>query len=173
MTVWELEEMECVWYHLCHQNSTLWRRPCPHCRKHSLADDLIGHICKRHMDANETGYVYDSNFEEACSSYRLDIEFKSVYQGGITADDLASWPDPLAREPSAGFKFLMDHHDKLRPGEAPPTCSRSALGRFLEWGYCIWDRERLESWRLIESEDGKVRAVYEWWSEDLRRPGEY
>ena len=31
MTVWELEELECVWYHFGYQNKSLWRRPCKFC----------------------------------------------------------------------------------------------------------------------------------------------
>ena len=174
MTVWELEEMECVWYHLqyqqgIHSNSTLWRRRCPRCGEQFLPDDLLGHVRVRRCRYNVRHY-HSLNFGNACSWYRLDLEYN--FQGGTTADRLAWWPNPLAREPSAGFKFLFDHLDKLRPGEAPPTCARDALDRFLEWGYCIWDRERLEAWRLVDSAGGKVGAVYEWWAEERRRPGE-
>ena len=31
LTDWELEEMECIWYHLFYQSDNVWRRPCPIC----------------------------------------------------------------------------------------------------------------------------------------------
>ena len=171
MTVWELEEVECVWYHLRHQSSTLWCRPCPHCRQHCLPDDLIGHMreCRQHMDFGDRLPQYGCNFEKACSWFRRFLE--DNIRGQSTANKMATWPDPLAREPSAGFKFIMDRYPGVYPDDQRPGLglTRGPLIDFVEWGYCIWDRERLEGWRLVDSEDEKVSAVLEWWRSDRWR----
>jgi len=166
LTVWELEELECVWYHLYHQTTTIWRRPCPFCRQQLLPDDLIGHIRECGPSGNMR-FHYDCNFQKACSWYRGDLE--SNYQGVTTANKQAAWPGSLAREPSTGFKFFMDHYEEIDPHGDPigvGWLSRHYLSEFLEWGYCIWDRERLEAWCLVDSEDGKVKAVLDWWTKD-------
>ena len=151
----------------------LWRRTCPRCRGQRLSDNLLWHIRNAHLQDNPRSYYSERNgsFESACKWYHMVLEDDLL--GRSTADDLASWPDPLAREPSAGFKFLMSHHRELRPREALPGVPRDALDRFLEWGYCIWDRERLESWCLVQGEKHQVFPAFEWWAERTRRrPGE-
>lgn len=169
LTVWELEELECVSYHLSHQSSTLWRRPCPFCRQHLLPHDLIGHIREReqHVVSGTVLFRYGCNFQEACSWYRGDLECN--YWGATTANSMAAWPGSLAKESSAGFTFLMDRHKEIDPHGDPLGVGwlmRGYLSEFLEWGYCIWDRETLEAWCLGDSEDGKVSAVLGWWTTD-------
>jgi hypothetical protein len=168
MTAWELEEMECVWYHLSHQPGTIWCRPCPFCHRHTLPDDLVGHIreCEQHAVSGYRMYHYGCNFQEACPSYRFSLE--GDYRGVTTANDIAAWPGSLASSPSAGYRFLMDRHEDIAPGEPIRLMwvSRDHLSELLEWGYCMWDRERLEAWCLVDSEDGKTRAVIDWWTTD-------
>lgn len=43
LALWEHEEMECAYYHLCYQ-SFLWRRQCPHCWRFFLPDILTKHL---------------------------------------------------------------------------------------------------------------------------------
>ena len=43
LTEWELEEMECIWYHLHYRSDNLWRRPCPLCLMPLLPDHLVSH----------------------------------------------------------------------------------------------------------------------------------
>lgn len=42
LSMWELEEMECVHPHLRYQTQ-LWRRPCPNCNSYLMPDELLGH----------------------------------------------------------------------------------------------------------------------------------
>lgn len=60
----------------------------------------------------------------------------------------------------------MDRHEDIAPGEPIRLMwvSRDHLSELLEWGYCMWDRERLEAWCLVDSKDGKIEAVVEWWT---------
>lgn len=164
MTVWELEEMECVWYHLYHQNNSLWRRPCPFCQVGCLPDQLLSDIrfCRNlHLKAINRNPESGSSFRGACSWFRQDLE---VGLFGKTMDnDLSMWPHGRAREPSAGFKLLFDNHTEIRPNDKPPTIGRGAWKEFMYWGYCIWDRERLQDCRLIEDEGGESIARLDWW----------
>lgn len=137
MTVWELEEIECIWYHLFHQSGTIWRRPCPFYRQHPLPDDLIGHIreCEQYVVSGKVSYYYGCNFQEAYAWYRSDLE--GDYQGTTTANDIAAWPGSLAREPSTGLKFLIDRHKQINPDGDPRGVGwllRGYLSEFLEWG---------------------------------------
>lgn len=82
LTVWELEELECVRYHLSHQTQAFWRRPCPFCYQQAyLPDELFAHIgeCK----GPQTGptatkprafrSLKGSDFQEACCWFRPDL----------------------------------------------------------------------------------------------------
>ena len=163
MTVWELEEVECLWYHLNHQNNSLWRRRCPFCNVRCLPDRLLSHIrvC-RHPYVNRNSEPC-SSFRGACSWYRVDLE---IGLGGrkTMENDLSMWPNGLAREPSAGFKILFDNHAAIRPNDKPPSMERGVWKEFMYWGYCIWDRERLHDCGLVEDEDeGESIARLDWW----------
>ena len=161
---WELEEMECVWYHLRYQGDTLWRRHCPDCQRLQLPDDLVRHMkeCKvMKWVAN------DASFAKAWSWFRMHLGDHPT--GHTTAYGPSQWPRSLARQPNAGYTFLLERSDEIRPHRGPPSIIRGPLQEFLGWGYCIWDRERLEAWRLLDSQDGKVPAVLNWWGEDRWR----
>ena len=169
MTVWELEEMECVWYHLAHQNKALngWRRICPFCQQNVLPDSLIVHIrwCRGSPLYTVHSIKYLSwapSFEEACGWFRLYLE---LGLGGMETkeNNMVRWLDGPAREPSIGFTFLLEHHRVIRPDDPPPTVARDGWTEFLPWGYCIWDRARLEACELVNSEDRQVIARLAWW----------
>ena len=177
MTVWELEELECVWYHLTHQNKALkgWRQICPFCRQYLLPDSLIIHIRWCHGSPLYTIHTLKTlcwapTLEEACTWFRLYLE---LGLGGmeIKGNSTVMWPDGPAREPSTGFTFLLKHHRLICPDDPPPTISRQAWSEYVPWGYCIWDRERLEACGLVDSEDGKIIAKLAWW-ESHDHPGQ-
>ena len=159
LTVWELEELECAWYHLSYQSTSLWRRPCPTCGEQILPDDLVRHI-QGCTDPPNWHWSRDSCFAQACSWFRMDVEtFANI-------KDLAAWPDALGRELSAGFKFFEDRSKEIHPDRPAPTGLRGPHSEFLQWGYCIWDQDRLEAWHLVDHDDQKHNAVLNWWSSD-------
>ena len=148
LTVWELEEMECAWYHLCHQSSTLWRRPCPYCPRKALPDDLNGHLWKyvERLESGDAPSGYGCNFTHACPWFRMDLEV------GFARDrKMARWSRQLARGPNAGFEFFEDWGHMIQPRSSSPMPIRNARSEFLAWGYCMWDCARLESFGLLES----------------------
>jgi len=169
MTVWELEELECAWYHLCHQARTFWCCRCPHCDRRQLPDDYVGHLREcEHDNIGDEEHNHGCNFKEACSTFRSSLEHpENRPRGWNTGKALAQWPDPLANKPSAGFKFLHAHNKSLNPKGNPRNPwrwgPRGAHKEFVIWGYCMWDRERLQSWHLIDDRDQEVVAVLDWW----------
>lgn len=170
MTVWELEELECVWFHLTYQVKTLWRHRCPFCDRNPLPDRYVAHIreCQnpRVTPNDDHGRwlapSFGPNFAKACHWFRALLE---DWDGNME-HDLSKWPEGPAREPSAGFTFRFDHHQRIVSYYIPPTISRPPLEELLKWGYCIWDRERLETCELVDSPERKSLARLELWRTD-------
>ena len=162
MTYWELEEMECAWYHLQHQSPNLWRRPCPHCHENLLPDNLVPHTwkCEGRDDIGHKGRPRGCDFKRMCRFFRLEIKWFG------RRETLAAWNNPLAREPSEGYEFFFctnaGYH--IYPGYNPCKSLRGPHSEFLSWGYCMWDRDRMEAWRLVDVEAQNEGAMVEWWS---------
>jgi len=158
LTVWELEEMECAYHHLQAQvdecadldspfyspdlanrlRTTFGLPPSPPDRPHS--NEYPGHpIANRH--------ITDS------IDYHRDI---------ARHDAVIAWPDTqAANTPNAGWQYLQEHesHHQLVSRTLPLRC-------FLDWGYCIWDPSRLDSWWLIDRKGNRFLAgkgKWEWW----------
>ena len=162
LTQWELEEMECAWYHLRYQSRHLWSRPCPHCLEDLLPDDLVRHTCEcqgKGTGEHDRG-SWHYNFRYICQWFRHEIEWFGEN------DYLASWDNPLARLPSEGyafFSFTKAQHD-IYPGCNPCNHWRGPYSEFLSWGYCMWSPARMRAWHLVSDEDQNEDAVVEWWS---------
>ena len=159
MTIWEIEELDCVWFHLNRQNNILWRRTCPYCRQNALPDHLIAHIRVCKYPQAVVDYRYDQSvphYQRASSWFRLDHE-----EGFAGESDFTRWPTGLAREPSEGFKYLTKHHGQIEPNDPPPTIGRGAWREFCRWGYAIWDEETLGKYGLIDTAEGAAKL--HWW----------
>ena len=155
MTIWELEEMECIWYHLKQNPSLFWNGICPHCHASFLPDDLIIHNrpeCQR-------GSGEACKFTSAISYFRADFEKLPHWVNHPIISDpykaLAAWPDPLAEHAGAGYTYAVRHGMTRVRG---PGLSRGPLDKLLNWGYCIWDCDRFESWHMIDSKEGQIPA---------------
>ena len=174
LMVWELEELECVWYHLSHQSQAFWRRQCPLCHQTHLPDLLFAHLCHCQGPASDLNRVTAGrfrmglHFQDACMWFREFLEECLFYEKGNKIDQ-ALWPDGPAREASAGFKFLWEHHGAIRPNHKPPTVERYAWEEFVYWGYAIWDHDRLEECRLVDASDGGRVGEIDWWRSDTFR----
>ena len=143
MTVWELEEMDCVWNHLSHKHNTFWHRPCPHCHRSLLPDDLVGHLreCRHHMNHRYMPPDYACNFRNACELFRFRLE-KGIL-GRTTALDTAARSGSLARWSSGGFLFHLNCHGIYNSRGSPPvTCCDPHCG-FIDWACCMWDQDRI------------------------------
>ena len=188
-TIWELEEIECVYYHLQHQNQSLWRKPCTNCNQQVLADMIYNGICKTCRGGERIGvwingkewaeYPHTDSFSHACSEYREEI---------YRREPVFDWTDtPAANHPNAGFRhspeFRVDSH-----------LQDQSLGCFLDWGYCMWDESRFRAWHLVDNSNRQLqedeafveklqgsgdgpklrinrseRAVKEWWTDGEKR----
>ena len=170
LTVWELEELECVWFHLSYQVFNLWRHRCPFCRRNPLPDRYVAHI-RECQNPRVTPTYYPGgasrvirfcpNFVQACVMFRDLVEVRP----GTMGRDLSKWPEGPAREPSAGFTFRFEHNSCFVPDT---SIGRPPLVKLLQWGYCIWDRQRLEAYQLVDSLDRKSLARLDLWDPDYQ-----
>ena len=143
MTVWELQEMDCLWNHLSHQYTTFWHQTFPYCHRSLLSNDLISHLRERrhHLNHESRPSDYDWTFDHAYEWFRVDLELGML--GRTTALDTAAWLGSLARESSGGFLYHLEYHG-LFPDEGPPRviCSGRRCG-FIDWACCMWDQDRI------------------------------
>ena len=67
---------------------------------------------------------------------------------GLAGKAKTDWPDfSNASHPNVGQQYLDANKEALdvRGGDS----RMSPVSCFLDWGYCIWDHPRLETWGLI------------------------
>ena len=165
MTDWELVELGCIWYRF-HQNLSLyWDYSCPHCHDDLLPDELHQHL--EHVCIQGSHYG-PCTFETALTWSRVSRSMG--LREFLIVNDLPAWPKSAASIPNAGFDILKGYQEMILSARNSPGIPRGSLRVFLTWGYCMWDRKRLEAWRLIDSEDGKVPTELEWWKEPWKRP---
>ena len=159
--------MECVWYHLKRNPSLLWNGACPHCDASLLPDDLIGH---HRPQCARGGSREDCNFTSASPYFRADFEERCHWLGYPAGSEpytaSAEWPDPLARHPGAGYTYASRHGMTMA---REPGISRGPLEKIWNWGHCIWDRDRFESWHMIDSKEGQIRARMRLWRDVVLR----
>ena len=156
LTIWELEEIECVYYHLQYQNQSLWRKHCTGCKQYVLPDVMYNGTCKEcrggekinaWMTKKERKEAPDpASFSYACSWYRKHMHRR---------EPVANYTDtPAANYSNAGFRHLVKCSD--------PECMtdsylrNSTLGCFLDWGYCMWDESRFKAWNLVDKANSKL-----------------
>ena len=165
VTIWELEEIECVYYHLRIQIK-LWADPQSPCYSPILASRLlttfgpIRNVFDFHTPKDRTSPEAKSHITAMVGCYRemmcsFDHHGKKV-----------EWPDTQdANKPNAGWLYLEGNYQALKVPEG--NSRRLPVSCFLDWGYCIWDRSRLESWWLVDRRGtsllaGKAKST--WWS---------
>lgn len=146
LTIWELEEMECAYHHLEAQ-VTEYAHPGNLSYSPGLASRL----------RTTFGLPKDS------SPYNIHItSFLRRYRDPSRSVAATEWPDTQdANKPNAGWQYLLDRNKSYH------LCSRTKpLECFLDWGYCIWDQSRLDSWWLLDRKGNKFlagKAKSEWW----------
>lgn len=161
---WELEEMDCVYYHL-QRRPHLWHQACPHCAAQFLPDHLFQHICtcKRAEEVHDRKQSPNSYsrfpkcFPDACRFFRIIL--KGTPAGLLNDED----------EPGAGYSAVAKRIEVRRLDWRKWATRRAPLSCFLEWGYCIWDREKLQAWRLIDDPERGTRADFDCWTDGVGR----
>lgn len=162
MTVWELEELDCIYHHIKYQ-SQLWRKQCHHCAGSFLPDEFRGHWCASRPLTQKLARYRSITFELELSNMRKFIKYKDVN----SKEEATKWigSPPAADMKSAGFEYL--ERDNITVGILYPrwmlTGRSNSLSWFLEWGYCIWDKERMEAWRLVDDPAKGLLARTDLW----------
>ncbi|KAL8934451.1 MAG: hypothetical protein Q9216_005909 [Gyalolechia sp. 2 TL-2023] len=200
LSVSELEEMDCVYHHLQHQvpfSQGNTRRESQHRafpdadpRRPDLSEsdeesecdsfvDLSYRIphpsfrsqlsryrdCVWHVAKDEDQYAKHSLLEStpAATCFSRDR---------LTRPNKTATPsEPLVdHEPSTGFTIL-NRSKKLRrlcKEDWQRRCLPMAC--LLDWGYCIWDKERLHAWGLLDNSDDSA-DLYGFWTDGIHRKG--
>ena len=157
LTVWELEEMECVYYHLRAQVK-LWKDP----QGSSYLPDLARRLVDTFGPMYNTFDCYDPERKPPWIDITRHITHfigfhRELVMGSRRAAAKTAWAEiPEANCPNAGWLYLQDHEDELNVRYnnlrmQPVRC-------FLNWGYCIWDRSRLEDWCLVDRASSDLLA---------------
>ncbi|KAL8720013.1 MAG: hypothetical protein Q9225_003058 [Loekoesia sp. 1 TL-2023] len=199
LAMWELEEMDCAYYHIQHQTN-LWRRACPNCCELLIPDALTKHTdgCGWTLVGRKADVPIDTqenpswDFQSAYTQYRGVMARKAATDDEYvvqTAHDLksssvaASGPNNLphaARSPettsidyevSAGFTYVSMKSKLRRRCMAHWQNRDLPMGCFLDWGYCIWDKERMQAWKLVDNPENGTRGEFEWWTDGKDRAG--
>lgn len=148
LTIWELEEIECVYYHLQHQTRSLWRKTCTSCNQQVLPDIIYNGICKECRGGEKIRVKlngeerkedpHTDSFSHACSEFR-----NYMYR----TEPFADWTDtPAAKHPNAGFQHSPKYYLRVQ-----------SLGCLFDWGYCMWDESRFKAWHLVENPDRQLQ----------------
>ncbi|KAL8705401.1 MAG: hypothetical protein Q9201_001473 [Fulgogasparrea decipioides] len=176
LTIWEIEEMECAYFHL----RWLWCIRGPWCRSPMLPDVETEHTttCGRFpfddIHRQQPGNTDNQGplirtFEDACAYYRKEKWQWERSFNEPKPDLVATLSSPNGDEASAGWMFL-NARSKVRT-----ICPRvwverkRSLGCSLDSDYCMWDPKRLQAWRLIDDPEEGIRAEMEWWRDGSNR----
>ena len=162
LTAWELEEIECVYYHLREQMK-LWTDPQSSCYSPKLADRLLNTFGPIRNVYHSHGDPEDCDTAEAKRHITYLTGFLREFKSYETKTE---WPDTQdANRPNAGWLYLEENYKVLNVLHG--NLRIALVGYFLDWGYCIWDRSRLESWGLVDRRGTNLvgsKAKLAWWA---------
>ncbi|KAL8879717.1 MAG: hypothetical protein Q9198_002727 [Flavoplaca austrocitrina] len=168
MTLWESEELECVyfflqqWYSAIHSKLEDVRNPTP-----STTVQEQPPVIKRLLIA--MGYHLDARCPPVLDEDSTDLpggrslHFYAFIHGRAKLDrpqaPLTTWSDAPcgANIPSEGWQ-CYSRYSSYSPKALGPlsTCPyRPSMGEFHKWAYCIWDRDRLEEWDMLDRPRGR------------------
>lgn len=166
LTVSELEEIDCAYYHFSEQISH-WEDPNSALYSPQLAARLLstfGPVAnawaisenRNHLDENP------EHITHFIGMYREMLgDFRDPEEAPEAKNSFPNTPEG-ANMASAGWQYLHAHNKALHLHQGDSRMN--PVSCFLDWGYCVWDRSRLEAWRLIGP-----RARLEWWAYGQRR----
>lgn len=156
ITPWELKEMECVYYFLREQYELL-RIP-DNCERDLNPSIPVASQSPR-VQRMLRSFGYKPG-DQSPVSFGLDCygsDDKNVITKTLSWGQYYSWyakarsfwsDEVVSNVPNEGWRHYDDNHEELRDGW--PQCQRITPGHcFLTWGYCIWDKKRLEDWGVL------------------------
>ena len=166
LKLWELEEMECAYHHLREQTE-LWADPQSASYLPDLASRLLNNFGLFQDVFHQPHGLENPEMAEAkrhiTSRWEDYREFLWSCREQITE---TRWPDISdANRPNAGWLYFIENYRYLNVRAGNDRTE--SVSCFLGWGYCIWDRSRLESWWLLDHRGtsllgGKAKSA--WWA---------
>ena len=120
-----------------------------YCDKTLLPDEYADHTprCGDGSDPNVIE-VWGLGLEYLYFQDKLDaLSRKSIQKAKYTGE---------ADSPTVGWEYLRNDDGSF---------GTFAFRTYLDWGYCIWDKSRVEDWRLIDELLDTVDAMKERWDE--------
>lgn len=159
ITPWELEEMECLYLFLRDE----YRSLSIHIKKaaidHSITIHYQAHLLRRLRST--MGYWLEPHFTAAVESktpwtilyYFAMVKYRPTFYRPQTP--LTIWSDAPAgaNSQNEGWR-CYSRNSATSPWPRIPTSFHISGSDFQEWGYCIWDQERLDDWKMLDG-DGK------------------
>jgi hypothetical protein len=145
-TVWEHEELECAYYHVKDQLE-VWRDSNSARYAPALAHRLLERFqCdKDNWDPSDRPKSRPESHISYAVFHRPDFALH-VY---FNSQSRTAWADTLeACEPSAGYQYFKANSEEFGAG-MDSYFHTSPLSCFLDWGFCMWDRSRLETLQLL------------------------
>ena len=180
LTNWELEEVECAYYHLrdyYRQNARLGQQDA-----HFKAQPFILQRLLENLGYNKHEAVpsdLDSEYSERITlkAYRKVREnrvtsifdwSRDYYNSPVRIKTL--WSDiPCTNRPNTGWEYYVRYGGEGGMIDEP---EHDCIGRgpviFHQWGYCMWDRERFVRWGLLEGKHSLIDGQ-KWKDEKKRR----
>ncbi|KAL8639748.1 MAG: hypothetical protein Q9226_008836, partial [Calogaya cf. arnoldii] len=168
MTDWESEELECVYYFLQDEYERHRRevRLLTNCGTGTaLVKETSPPIRRLLLTMGYKSLEIAPESLEACERYNTLNSRIFTYRLIHTRHVRTVWPDAQPEIHTANYGFRVYYENTVSsPGpiddyyydEAPsPECSdpdRGPVVCFLRWGYCMWDRERLLRWGVLEKD---------------------
>ena len=153
LKIWELEEIECVYYHLRGQAQIWANDQSPHHSPELASRLLVTYGPPR--NAWEYSHTHQDSYDESFITARYITYFIGFYRellwGCRDPTAVTEWPDTQdANRPNAGWECLENDEKAMRVREG--YLRVASVGCFLDWRYYIWDRSRLEAWWLVVPE---------------------
>ena len=173
LTHWELEETECAYYHMREQYSLLRtdipKPSIPFNRKPITSQPPIVQRLLLNMghkiEASSPIHLEVGN-RLIWGRGKLYTAFKEAREVPWTRHIETEWSDIReANRPNEGwscyFRFSGTISSSFEPSEGFPTCGPVVC--FHNWGYCIWDKERLRKWGVLgTAADGSDVDLKKW-----------
>ncbi|KAL8924088.1 MAG: hypothetical protein Q9208_004225 [Pyrenodesmia sp. 3 TL-2023] len=155
LAAWELEEMECLYLFLRHEYSSLDMHATEKRIDRPVTNYDKGPLLRRLWSI--MGYWLETHFTAALKSnapwrilyYFAMVECRPTFYR--PQKPLTVWSDAPsgANSPNAGWQFHT-RDSLITPWPAFPTPFFISGTGFQEWGYCIWDQDRLDDWNMLE-----------------------
>ncbi|KAI4173504.1 MAG: hypothetical protein LQ346_008408 [Caloplaca aetnensis] len=173
ITLWEFEELECLYLFLRQFYQSLQI----HTRKgaREKADFIASQVPAVQRLWATMGIWLETYFATALNP---ESPWRTLHYFAIIEEDhqffrgpqapLTAWPDAptranapnegwqcYSRNSAISYNEYIRHSGLIWPGCTTPRATPGYAGtRFQKWGYCIWDRKRLDEWDMLEEDGG-------------------